>query len=209
MTGISILRFCFSACVGLALAALIALSGTMTVRAAGSEPTTQAPECPKGWFYNERCKACAHNCSSGKTWSCSQRKCVKQSGLKLNDEERYAEAESLIRAGYYVGALEMLWAIEKRDDPKVLTYIGYATRKLGNVDRGIGYYHKALALNPDFVRAREYLGEGYLQKGEVGKAREQLAEIATRCGKGCREYVMLTNAIVEHETGEKRDTATW
>lgn len=209
MTGISMLRLCFSACAGLALATLIALSGTTTVRAAGSEPTTKTPECPTGWYYSERCRACAHGCSSGKAWSCSQRKCVKRSGLKLDDAGRYAEAESLIRAGHYVGALEMLWAIEKRDDPKVLTYIGYATRKLGNVERGIGYYHQALALNPDFVRAREYLGEGYLQKGEVGKAREQLAQIATRCGTGCREYVMLTNAIVEHETGEKRDTATW
>jgi predicted Zn-dependent protease len=209
MTGKTMVRLCLSACAALVLATFVALSGTPTVRAAGSEPATQTPECPKGWFYNNRCKACAHACSSGKTWSCSERKCVKQSGLKLNDEERYAEAESLIRVAQYARALEMLWAMEKRDDPKVLTYIGFATRKLGNVERGIDYYHQALALNPDFVRAREYLGEGYLQKGDVDHAKGELHEIAARCGTGCREYKMLASAIVEHMTGESRETVTW
>ena len=76
--------------------------------------------------------------------------------------------------------------IKNQDEPRVLNHIGYATRKLGDVDKGIQYYKKALKLDPDYVAAREYLGEGYLQLGQVDKAREQLSEIAVRCGTGCR-----------------------
>jgi tetratricopeptide (TPR) repeat protein len=77
----------------------------------------------------------------------------------------------------------------------VLNYIGYTTRKLGDIDEGLDYYQRALALDPNYLRAREYLGEGYLQKGDGGKAREQL-EIADRCGYDCEEYAKLEKAIL-------------
>ena len=93
-------------------------------------------------------------------------------------------------------ALEILSHIKKQEQPRVLNYIGYTTRKLGDVDKGLDYYHRALALDPNYLRAREYLGEGYLQKGDVGKAREQLIEIADRCGNECEEYAKLEKAIL-------------
>ncbi len=43
------------------------------------------------------------------------------------------------------------------------------------------YYHQALAIDPGYTKVREYLGEAYLQKGDVAKAKEQLMEIADRC----------------------------
>lgn len=195
----------------LAVAALAVLTAFATpgARAAGSEPSSSAPNCPGGQFYSERCGACAQRCNSGTVWSCSKKACVKKSSMNLNDGERYKEAVSLATAGHYTQALEMLWSIKDRDRADVLTYIGYSTRKLGNVDAGIGYYHKALALDPGHNRAREYLGEGYLQKGDVAGAKAQLKEIALRCGTDCREYKMLSGAIVEHATGEPAANATW
>jgi tetratricopeptide (TPR) repeat protein len=82
-----------------------------------------------------------------------------------------------------------------------------ATRKLGDIDKGIGYYHQALAIDPGYTKVREYLGEAYLQKGDVVKAKEQLTEIADRCGGPCDDYELLVKAIAAHVTGEK--TVDW
>lgn len=174
-----------------------------------SDDSAKLPNCPSGWFYSDRCKTCARKCQTGKSWNCSTSTCEKSASLNLNDDELYLEAVALVRSGQYVSALEALWSIEKRDNPDILTYIGFATRKLGNVERGIGFYHQALALNPDHVRAREYLGEGYLQIGKVEEAKEQLFQIAERCGTDCRQYKMLEAEIIAHVTGEPANRATW
>ena len=89
----------------------------------------------------------------------------------------------------------------------MLGSIGYSTRKLGDVDKGIGYYHQALAIDPGYTKVREYLGEAYLQKGDVERAKEQLTEIADRCGGPCDDYELLVKAIAAHVTGEQ--TVDW
>lgn len=80
-------------------------------------------------------------------------------------------------------------------DPYVLNYLGFAHRKLGETDAALAYYHKALALRPDFTRARSYLGEGYVALGRIDEARRQLALIKAECGSSCEEYRVLDAAI--------------
>jgi tetratricopeptide (TPR) repeat protein len=80
--------------------------------------------------------------------------------------------------------------------------MGYSTRKLGDVDRGIDYYQQALAIDPGYTKERQYLGEAYLLKADVAKAKEQLMEIADRCGGPCDDYELLVKAIAAHVTGE-------
>ncbi len=193
--------------VAMALATMSAFAGISPAVAFGSSPAP-AVTCPDGWSYNRRCKACARACSPGWSWNCRTKKCVKGLSLNLSDDELYLEAVSLIEGGQYTAALKTLWSIGERDNADVLTYIGYSTRKLGNVDGGIVYYKQALALDPDHTRARGYLGEGYLQKGDVTAAKEQLSQIAKRCGTDCRDYAMLEDAIVYHVTGVK-PAKTW
>lgn len=53
--------------------------------------------------------------------------------------------------------------------------VGYAARRLGDYDRSFAAYARCLALKPDLAAAREYLGEAWLDKGDLAKAREQLA----------------------------------
>jgi len=63
-------------------------------------------------------------------------------------------------------------------DPKyheAWNLVGYAARKLKDYDRALAAYEKCLALKPDYVSAREYLGEAYVELGNPKKAREQLA----------------------------------
>jgi predicted Zn-dependent protease len=77
--------------------------------------------------------------------------------------------------------------------------IGFSLRKLGRVDEAMGYYHKVLAAHPERTNTRQYLGEAFLQIGDPAKAREQLAEIASRCGTACEDYQLLADEIAKYE----------
>ena len=57
------------------------------------------------------------------------------------------------------------------------------------------YYTKALELQPDHKAAREYLGELYVETGNMEKAKEELAILAKLCPGGCEEREDLQKAI--------------
>ncbi len=134
------------------------------------------------------------SCPSGYVWSNSKGKCVRINS-SVDDEELYDQGEKLALHGYYERAIEVLKASSNQNDPRVLNYIGYSFRKLGQLDTGIRYYAKALAIDPNYVRAREYLGEGYVAAGKLAEAEGQLVEIEKRCGTGCEEYQLLAQVI--------------
>ncbi len=122
-------------------------------------------------------------------------KCVKlQSGI-LPDEELYQQGRQLAKDGQYEWALQVLASIKNQNDPRVLNYTGYANRKAGRLEIGITYYRKALAIDPDFVLAREYLGEGYVASGRIDLAQVELSEIKKRAGANSEEYKDLSKAI--------------
>ncbi len=138
-------------------------------------------------------------CPSGWVWSSNKGKCVKKTSELLSDDDLYAAAYKLIEEKQYALARDLLYRIKDQHQPRVLNYIGYTTRKLGRIDDGIRYYKMALELDPDYVQARQYLGEGYLQKGAVGMAKEQLQEIAARCGADCEHYRTLAVQISNYQ----------
>jgi tetratricopeptide (TPR) repeat protein len=125
-------------------------------------------------------------------------KCQK-SLIELNDDELYNAAYWMSRQGDYAGSLTLLRQIKDQEQPRVLNATGFATRKLGNVDAAFPYYQRALSLDPNFTRAREYLGEAYLTKGNLDAAKGQLDEIATRCGMSCSGYPELAAEIAKFE----------
>ena len=137
----------------------------------------------------------AKDCKKGQVWDSNKKKCVKVSSRILPDEELYEQGSALAKAGEYDWALEVLAAIGNQDDPRVLNYTGYSHRKAGRLDTAMGYYQKALAIDPDFVLAREYLGEGYVAAGRTDLARVELAEIEKRCGTTCEAYQDLAADI--------------
>jgi tetratricopeptide (TPR) repeat protein len=89
----------------------------------------------------------------------------------------------------------MLDMLDNPNTPRALNYRGYATRKLGRTDEGIGYYLKSVQLDPKYAQVREYLGEAYVIKGRVDLAKEQLTVIKNLCGTTCEEYEDLNSAI--------------
>jgi tetratricopeptide (TPR) repeat protein len=165
--------------IGLTLAATLALSGAAWAAGEGGGGTSPA----------------GHNCKSGQVWDTGKQKCVKKQAGILPDEDLYQQGRALAKEGHYEWALEVLALIQNQDDPRVLNYTGYSHRKAGRLEIGIGYYQKALAIDPNFNLAREYLGEGYVSAGRVDLAEAQLAEIGRRCGTACEEYQDLAEAI--------------
>lgn len=123
------------------------------------------------------------------------KKCVKRTSGLISDEELFDQGRALAKEGEYDWALDILALIGNQNDPKVLNYMGYSHRKAGRLETGIAFYRKALEINPDFIQAREYLGEGYVAAGRVDLAKLELDEIEKRCGASCPEYGDLAKAI--------------
>ena len=134
-------------------------------------------------------------CPSGTAWSKQQGKCVPQKSGLLSDEDLARAGRALALDGQYDDAIKVLGLASNKNNPAVLTYLGYSHRKLGNVDLGISLYKKALDIDPDNVDTREYLGEGYVSKGELDLAWLELVEIEKRCGTTCKEYQALDKAM--------------
>jgi tetratricopeptide (TPR) repeat protein len=125
----------------------------------------------------------------------SVKMCVAKTAGIVPDEEIYVQARGLAEAGEYEWALTLFDLVQNKKDPRVLNYMGYSHRKAGRLETGISYYKQALAIDPNYVRVREYLGEGYVAAGRIDLATEQLVEISNRCGTSCEEYVDLKKAI--------------
>jgi len=122
--------------------------------------------------------------------------CVKVSGSLLDDGDLYHQGWVLAKAGKYDWAIQVLSSVKDQSNPDVLTMLGYSNRKAGRVDVGFDFYHKALAINPDHVRAHEYLGEGLVAQGKLEDAKAQLGEVQRICGNTtCEEYQDLSKAI--------------
>jgi tetratricopeptide (TPR) repeat protein len=114
----------------------------------------------------------------------------------------YLAASALINEGRYQDALYSLRAagFALGPHPDVLTYQGFANRKLGNFDAAIGFYSAALKLNPEHRGANEYLGEYYVETGQMTKAKAQLAKLDLICKFGCEEAEELRRWIVGRQS---------
>ena len=161
----------------LAGAVLAACFAAAPARAAG-EDSNPVPTCKRGEVYDQKAK-----------------KCVRKTSEALTDGDRTATAYALAKAERYTEALAILDTPKEPRTAEALNYRGYATRKLGRTEEGIGYYKQSVSLAPRYAKVREYLGEAYVIQGKMDEARKQLAVIETICGKGCEEYRDLAEAV--------------
>jgi len=110
----------------------------------------------------------------------------------------YVAAVGLINEHRYEAAIakldQALWAAGPH--PDVLTYLGFANRKLKRYDAAETYYREALAIAPAHRGALEYYGELKLERGDVAGAKAHLAKLEAICGFGCHEVDELKRWIV-------------
>src|ERR1043165_3951724 len=110
-------------------------------------------------------------CPQGQVYDARTMQCVRQQSGVLPDKALADYAYVLAKAERYQEALQVLDLMQNGNTAQALNYRGYATRKLGRVDEGIGYYLKSVALDPRYAEVREYLGEAYVTKGDIGSAK--------------------------------------
>ena len=139
----------------------------------------------------------SNSCRSGKVWDKKKKKCVNQSS-GVDQDSLFEAGKRHADAGRYQRAIDVLM-LASADDKRVLNYLGYSYRKMGQVDRGLAYYRQAVAMDPGYTLVREYMGEALLQKGDLTGALEQLAEIRRLCeSRTCSEYNQLSGEIAAY-----------
>jgi tetratricopeptide (TPR) repeat protein len=136
-------------------------------------------------------------CKAGFVWSSSKKKCVQKNSQIFPDSELIEQAWALAHKGEFEAGRILFSSVANKRNPEVLNGLGYTNRKLGQFDLAIDYYRQAIAMDPNYAEAREYLGEGYVTMGKIELAKEQLAEIKRICGISCEEYAELNEAIEE------------
>jgi tetratricopeptide (TPR) repeat protein len=116
--------------------------------------------------------------------------------IESADAPDLTSVQAKIAAKDYAGALTELRGIaETTQQADVYNLMGFTLRKTGDYRTSLTYYTKALELQPDHKAAREYLGELYVETGDMAKANEQLATLAKLCPSGCEELDDLRKAI--------------
>lgn len=116
--------------------------------------------------------------------------------IKATDAPDLSAVRAKIAAKDYQGALaELRDLAQDVQQPDVYNLLGFTLRKTGDYSTALTYYNKALELKPDHKAAREYLGELYVETGDMAKADEQLASLQKLCPTGCEELEDLQQAI--------------
>lgn len=171
----------------LLVAASVIAIGTGSALAAGSDSSgTTAP--PKQTKTSKDCK-------KTEIWDKETKKCVAAEKSSFNDDTLYDAARELAYADRHEDAIAILKVMNEQDTPRVLNYLGFNNRKMGNFELGMDYYRKALAINPDYVLARAYMGQALMQQGDIDGAKEQLTEIRRRVGTQDYAYFALAQAL--------------
>lgn len=160
---------------------LLALHAPAALAMGDDDSEKKTPDCPKGQVYDSKSKAC-----------------VPEKTSMLSDSDKTNYAYHLAKKGEYQAALNLLDTLQNQNTKEAWNYRGYATRKLGRTDEGMGYYQKSIALDPNYAKVREYLGEAWMIKGRPDLAKEQLDIIKSLCGVKCEEYRDLDAAIQGH-----------
>ncbi|MEO8924302.1 MAG: tetratricopeptide repeat protein [Caldimonas sp.] len=73
--------------------------------------------------------------------------------------------------------------------------LGHAYRKTGDLNNAFKDYDKALQIDPKHRNAHEYLGEAYLQAGDLGRAEVELRALDSLCFLPCEQFSDLKEQV--------------
>ena len=133
---------------------------------------------------------------SGKPAKPAKKKTKKEKKSEQQFINGYKAAHATIYKRHdYAKGLAMLKALGHDDNPDVANLIGYSSRKLGRYEDSKTWYERALAADPTHSRTWSYYGMWHAEQGNLLKAREHLAKVASLCGTTCRDYTALKGVI--------------
>ena len=121
-------------------------------------------------------------------------------------EPDFKAGKKALSAQDWTGAIAAFELAALRDplNADIQNYIGYAYRRLRQLEPAMGHYQQALTLNPRHRGAREHLGEAYLVLGEPAKAEQMLMELESLCLIPCEEYDDLKRAFAAYKRLARR-----
>ena len=125
-------------------------------------------------------------------------------GARAVDNVTSADAPELtavrakIKAKDFKGALaELTPMLQTYQHADVYNLMGFSLRKTGDQKQAYTFYRKALDFDPQHKGALEYLGELYVETGQIDKAKENVTALKKLCPSGCEELADLEKAISE------------
>ena len=102
-----------------------------------------------------------------------------------------------LEAGQYETAIKIFQAA-LADDPsnaEVYNQLGYINRRLQNFAQAFTLYAKALELDPGHTAAHNYVGEAFLEVGDLDRAEHHLRQLDLLCLFGCDDFYELEQAV--------------
>ena len=112
------------------------------------------------------------------------------------DAPDLASVRAKIKAKDYKAAIaELTPMLESHQHADVYNLMGFSLRKVGDTKQAYTFYRKALEFDPEHKGALEYLGELYVETGQVDKARDNATLLKKLCPSGCEELADLEHAI--------------
>ena len=119
------------------------------------------------------------------------------------DADAVAAREAMARKAWDVAAKHLSQALVRHpDDADLHSDLGFASRKLGDLDRAFVHYRRALALDPRHRGAHEYIGEAYLIAGDLPSAEKHVAALRAICLLPCEELADLEEAVGKYRAAK-------
>jgi Flp pilus assembly protein TadD len=116
--------------------------------------------------------------------------------VSSRDAPDLASVRTKIKAKDFKGAIaELTPMLTTHQHADVYNLMGFSLRKVGDTKQAYTFYRKALEFDPEHKGALEYLGELYVETGQVDKARDNVTLLKKLCPSGCEELADLEHAI--------------
>jgi Flp pilus assembly protein TadD len=105
--------------------------------------------------------------------------------ISSKDAPDLAAVRAKIKVKDYQGALSELRTLaDTTQHADVYSLLGFSLHKTGDYTNALTFYRKALDFDAEHKAAHEYLGELYLETGQLQNDREQLAALEKLCPQG-------------------------
>lgn len=134
----------------------------------------------------------------------------------VKDEVPFRADSGLTKAEYFLATQKYAQAIDEAQsvlkrhpkDGDALTYMGFAYHRLGDKEKAVEFFDRALAVSPRHLGANKYRADLYLESGNIPRAFEQLQVLRSVCGAAdCEEINELERAINAAKSGSSKPAA--
>ena len=109
----------------------------------------------------------------------------------------FADGKKAVAAQNWSEAIDQFTQATKDspNDADAWNMLVYSYRMSGDIESAFANYQTALAIDPEHKDAHEYIGEAYLQIGDLAGAQKHLDMLDEICWLGCEQEDELAAAI--------------